>query len=388
MKKAVVLFILLLAAVYLGLWMHQDPGYILITFQNWSVETTLWVLIIGIIISFIIFNFVTAILNTIIGFPGFIADWLKKRKVKKARKQTRIGLYAWIEGKWAQAERLLAKSAEKSDIVLVNYLIAARAAHHQGNFVNRDSYLNRAREISANKQTAIDLLWAQLLLDGRQFNNAIAILTHVQQQSPKSAYALQLLYKAYLELKDWHRLQLLFPSLYKYKVLPKLQLIELEKKIYINLLHSKQGNFVALHNFWSCMPRYFRHDNEILLAYVDGLMHSGNQEILIEKLLRYALKKSWDERLIEKYGMIMGSKPIKQLAFAEGFLNAHRNSSSLLLCLGRLCKSLRLWGKAQNYFEICMRLQESPIVFKELGLLMEMLNRKDAALEYYRKACG
>jgi HemY protein len=266
--------------------------------------------------------------------------------------------------------------------------MAARAAQSQGNFVNRDSYLSHAREISASKQTAVDLLWAQLLLDAGQFTNAVAILIHVQSQSPKSAYALQLLYKAYLELKDWNKLQALFPSLYKYKVLPKLQLIELEKKIYTNLLLSKQGHFILLHNFWSCIPRYFRHDNEILLAYVDGLMQGENQEILIEKLLRYALKKSWDERLIERYGMIVGSKPIKQLAFAEGFLNEHRNSVGLLLCLGRLCKNLRLWGKAQNYFEICMRLQESAIVFKELGQLMELLNRKDAALEYYRKACG
>jgi HemY protein len=389
MKRLIVLFVLLLVAVYLGLWMYQDSGYVLITFQNWSIEATLWVFILAILLIFIILSLVIGLLNIIVGIPNFISNWLKNRKTKKARKQTKIGLYAWVEGKWAQAERLLAKAASRSDIPLINYLIAARVAQSQGNFADRDYYLDEAQKI-LGKQTAVDLVRAQMLLDAKQFDSAVLILTSTYQQSPRSVQVLQLLYKAYLELKDWHRLQILFPNLYKYKVLSKSQLDDLEKNIYIHLLLGKQSSFVALHNFWLCIPRYFRHDNEVLLAYVDSLMHIGNQEVLIEKLLRYALKKSWDDKLIEKYGIINGAKPIRQLAFAEGFLNEHRENVNLLLCLGRLCRKLKLWGKAQNYFEIALRLQENVVLFKELGQLMELLNHKDVALDCYRKAlvCG
>lgn len=386
MKRIILLFILLLIAAFLGIWMYQDSGYVLITFQNWSVETTLWILVLAILLTFVVLSFITAILNKIISIPKFLQDWLKNRKIKKARKQTRLGLLAWAEGKWQQAERALIKAAPKSDISLINYLVAAKIAHKQGDYINRDHYLNKARDTNFHKQIAVDLMQARLLLDAKQFDNATTILNHLYLQAPKSVYALQLLYEAYLQLKDWDKLQVLFPSLHKHKILPKEELNELEKQIYINLLLNKQHDVIALHNFWLCIPRHFRHNNEVLLAYVTGLMQHEQQEIMVEKLLRYALKKSWDEKLIEKYGLVSGAKPVKQLAFAEYFLNEHRNSAALLLCLGRICKNLQLWGKSQNYFEICMRLKESSTVYQELGKLMELLNRKESALDYYRKA--
>jgi len=385
MKKIFILLILFLIAVYLGLWMKQDSGYVLITYKNWSVETTLWVLIIAIFLAFIIFNFIIGLFNIIIGMPNFLKNWFTNHKIKKARKQTKIGLYAWAEGKLKQSERLLIKSAPKSDIPLINYLIATHVAHKQGNFSACDIYLDKARMLNINKPIAADLLQAQLFFDSEHLDEAIIILNNIRQLFPNNEHVLRLLYKAYVKVKGWQQLLDLWSDLYKYKILSKPQLEDLERNIYINLL-SKKENFISLHNFWSNIPRYLRHDNEILLAYVEGLIRCGNNEILVEKLLRYALKKSWDERLIEKYGLITGAKPIKQLAFAEGFLNDYRNDINLLLCLGRLCKKLQLWGKSQNYFEIGMRLQKSKTVFNELGQLMDLLNRKEVALEYYRKA--
>lgn len=386
MKRAVGLFFWLLIAAVIGIWMYEDSGYVLIAFQNWSVETTLWVLVIAVLLIFVILNLVTAILKKIIFIPKFINYLFKNRKIKKARKQTRIGLYAWVEGKSLQAERMLIKAAPKSDIGLINYLIAAKAAHKQGDYPKCDFYLNKAREASFYKQTAVDLAQAHFLIKVNQFDRAVEILSRLQQQSPKSTYTLQLLHEAYFALKDWHKLQALLPSLYKYKALTKLQLTELEKQIYLHLLYEKNKDLVALNNFWLSIPRNFRRNNEILLVYIESLMQNPKQQITAEKLLRYALKKNWDEKLIEKYGLVAGDKPIKQLAFAEYFLNAHRNSAALLLCLGRICKKLQLWGKAQNYFEIGLRLKETPVVYQELGQLMELLNHKEMALEYYRKA--
>jgi HemY protein len=281
---------------------------------------------------------------------------------------------------------MLIKSAPKSDVGLINYLVASGIAHKQGDYINRDLYLNKAREISSYKQTAVDLAQARLLLDARQINDAVAILKDLQQRAPKSAYTLQLLHRAYMDLKDWQRLHDLFPSLSKYKVFAKPQLMELEKQIYINLLFDKKHDFIALHNLWLGIPRGLRRTNEVLLAYAEGLMQDSRHDAMVEKLLRYALKKGWNEKLMEKYGMVVGTKPIKQLAFAEWFLNEHRNSLALLLSLGRICKKLQLWGKSQNYFEICSRLKETAIVYQELGQLMDLLNNKEKALEYYRKA--
>jgi HemY protein len=72
MKRAITLFLILLAAVGIGIWMYKDSGYVLITFQNWSVETTLWILVLAIVLTFIFLNIIARILNNIISIPKLI----------------------------------------------------------------------------------------------------------------------------------------------------------------------------------------------------------------------------------------------------------------------------------------------------------------------------
>ncbi len=46
MRKLIVIFILLLFAIWLGWKMQQDSGYVLVTYGQWQIETSLWMAII------------------------------------------------------------------------------------------------------------------------------------------------------------------------------------------------------------------------------------------------------------------------------------------------------------------------------------------------------
>lgn len=52
MIRILIIFIVLLASVWLGIQLNRDPGYILIAINQWTIETTLWVAIIGVILAF------------------------------------------------------------------------------------------------------------------------------------------------------------------------------------------------------------------------------------------------------------------------------------------------------------------------------------------------
>nr|WP_019218081.1 hypothetical protein [Legionella tunisiensis] len=54
MIRVLMIFLLLLASVYLGIQLNRDPGYLLIAINHWTVETTLLVAIFALIISFFI----------------------------------------------------------------------------------------------------------------------------------------------------------------------------------------------------------------------------------------------------------------------------------------------------------------------------------------------
>jgi tetratricopeptide (TPR) repeat protein len=81
----------------------------------------------------------------------------------------------------------------------------------------------------------------------------------------------------------------------------------------------------------------------------------------------------------------VGRDPAAQLAWAERFLGSHPDDPPLLLTLGRLCVSNRLWGKARTYLEASLQVEPLPEVFEELGGLLEQLGEQKAALECYRR---
>lgn len=387
MRRILYFFIVLFFAILLGLVMYQSAGYVLIAFQNWTIETTLWIFVFLLLLLLLLLNFLLQIINGIISGPGLFKNWVKKRKINRARKQTNLGLYAWLEGKWAQAERLLFQGTKKSDLPLINLLFAAKAAHKQVQYAKRDAYLQLAQEKYSKKQIAIGLIKARFLLEEKEFAKAVGILNYLHQISSSNVQVTYLLQKAYFKAGDWSNLYNLLPVLAKYKILPPDELTILEQLTYKNILMSiNKDNHEELIKIWHEIPQYLRVDVELLLAYCKGLMSNADGHILAEKTLRHVLKTTWDDRLIEQYGLTEGSNHVKQLAFAESFLIDYQLNSSLFLCLGRLCKKQKLWGKAQSYLETSIRLRESKTAYQELGKLTEELGNRDMALNYYRKA--
>ncbi len=386
MKRLVVLFLVLLIAIWLGLVMHADPGYVLIAYKSWSVETTLWATLLAILLLFIILYFFIALFRRANIASGRVYSWSLERHLRKARRQTNLGLCEWAEGKWAQAEKKLLKSAKYSEVPLLNYLIAARAAQGEGEYDKRDTYLRMAHASTPGVEVAVGLTQAQLQLSAGQLERALATLTHLSRLVPKHTYVMRLLQQVYVELHDWKSLQDLLPALHKYKVLKPKKLQNLKRKLYLQLLAhgTKENNFEYLSDTWSKVPSELQSDPELLLVYSDALIEN-KKSIEVEKLLRNTLKKSWDSRLVEKYSMITDVDPVKQLATAEFWLKTHDNDPVLLLCLGRLCKRQQLWGKAQRYLETSKTLKSTPAVYHELGQVMEALGNKDAALDYYSK---
>jgi HemY protein len=357
MKRLFILFIILLIAVWLGLMIHSNSGYILISYKSWSIETTLWMMALIIILLFLLIYFLISLFRKTNAVSRRIHHWSEERHLRKARKQTNLGLCQWAEGKWSQAEKNLLKAAKHSEIPLVNYLIAARVAQGQGEYDKRDNYLRKAHASTSGVEVAVGLTQAQLQLSAGQLERALATLMHIKRLVPHHTYVMRLLQRVYLELNDWQNLQSLLPELRKYKALKPKKLLKLERKLYLSLLE-QQHSLGSLTNIWAQIPTNWQNDIEILLAYSNALINNNGGDIA-EKLLHNALKKSR--------------------------LKTHDNDAPLLLTLGRLCIRQQLWGKAQDYLESSIALKSDPAAYRELGQVMENLGHKGAALEYYRK---
>lgn len=384
MLRFIFIFIILLAAVWLGIKIHSNPGYLLIAFQHWTIEMPLWLSGTIIIASFIVLYILIQIIKGTWTLFSRFSRWSKQRRINKAWQRTHHGLIALASGDWRLAEKNLIRAANQTDVPIINYLSAAYAAQQQEAYDRRDDYLREIRPKDKLSELALGITQARLQFQHNQLEQCLATLQRLQQLEPKHIYTLNLLQDVYLALADWSSLETLLPLLYKYKVQPFDDLEKLEAQIYEGLLLNakKTGAFENVSAVWDRIPRDFRIQPKLLIIYVDVL--EANKPGEAEQLLKNALQKQWDNTLIYWYGKIKGKDLDKQLKTAESWLKTQVNNPHLLFALGRLCIFNQLWGKARSYFEASLSLAPNAEVYLELAALLEQLNETNSALQKYK----
>ena len=386
MKKLIFGFIILLIAVGLGFLIHKDPGYLLISYANWRIETSLWVAVIAIILTFLILYFLIRLIHQTTTLSHKFKRWSQLRNERKARTMTNQGLCELAEGNWQHAETKLSKAATNSNTPLINYLAAARAAQEQAAYDRRDDYLRKAHETTTGTALAVGLTQAQLQINSKQWEQALATLKHLNQITPHHKYVLKLLKRTYLELQDWSQLLMLLPALTKYKVLSTSELNHLEEKVYLALLKNaaRSSDNQALETIWDKIPKNWKSHPPIVTIYT-GTLIERNQDATAIIVIEQALKKNWDPSLVKNYGLATSDNNAKQLSNAEGWLKKHPKEAELLLTLGQLSMRGKFWGKAREYLEESIAIAPRPETYQTLGQLLETLGDQNAALEHYRK---
>lgn len=386
MRYLIILCILLALSIKLGLEMTRDTGYLFILYRHWSIETTLWVAIISILILFILFYIIFRLLEYMMHISKTFRRWRKLKQNFRAHQLTTGGLYKLAEGYWQPAERKLVKAARMIKSPLVNYLAAAQAANAQRAYERCDNYLRLAHIKAKGSDLAIDLTQARLQISKNQWKQALATLEHLNRTYPHHICTLQLLKQVYLQLQDWLELRQLLPRLRKYRAESLESLDAFEKTIYLNLItvaNHKGKN--ALIEMWYSFPHRFTQKVKLIDTYTRYLIKYNETDRAIS-LIEATLKKKWNLHLVSTYGLAQGGKKSDQLATSETWLKKYPKEPELFLCLGRLSRREKFLGKARDYLKTSIKLAPSVPAYRELGRIYEEQGQLDSVLDCYRKA--
>lgn len=383
MIRVLLILLVLLGSALLGVQLYHDPGYLLVAVSHWTLETSLWVAVIALILAFFVFHMLLLFINGLLDFPNSWRNWVTKHRTQRAQEKTRRGLIEFSEGYWSQAKNNLIKALPDSDAPLLNYLTAARAAQEMGDSKLRDEYLRQAQHTMPEAKIAVELTQAQLQLANHQWEQALATLRHLQLLAPKHPYVLKLLIHLYGELRDWDSLLKLVPELKIHQIISRETIREIEKEAYLQGISdlAKQNQTDSLEKLIDALPKHLRYDPDLIATYCNYLLSINDQE-KAEFVLRKSLRREYNEKLVELYGKItIKEAPLK---FAENLLKTYPHSAPLYLALARLSQQENLWGKARAYYEESINLSATPVAYAELGKLLEQLNDQAAACTAYR----
>jgi HemY protein len=394
MMKRLIYFLgpLLLAIVVVFLvdkWLggFETPGYVLIGIGGWSMETSLVVFAISLVIGFYLFYVFFRLLGWLVKVPGQLKSRGKRIKFNRSQEALIAGLVDSAEGNFEKAEKVLIKHASHSGAPLLHYLTAARAAQSRGAFEKRDEYLRKASDRAPGSDLAIGLTQAELNLSGNQFEQALQTLTKLHSIDPTHASVLKLLHQAYQNLGDWESIRKLIPTLNKNKVMMEAEIKLLEAEAFSNLLKraAERGDAQEIQTLWSEIPSYIKRMQGLSAIYFAAMINAGAGAKVEEELTRL-LSVNWDETLLVLYGSIQSDDVVKQFEVAEKWLGLHPNDAVLLNVLGKLGLKCGNQQKAEEYLSKGIEIEPTVQAYQLLGDVMFMRDEKDKACECYKHA--
>ncbi|NNA16642.1 heme biosynthesis protein HemY [Pseudomonas lundensis] len=387
----VIVFLLIAAAACIGLAIAEDAGYVLIAYKSFRYESSVWATLALIVVLWLMIWGIKLLVELVTASTGLVNPWSRRNRSRRVQIAIEQGQMDLAEGRWASAQKHLARAAEAERQPLLFYLGAARAANELGHYEESDKLLERALQRQPQAELAIALSHAQLQVDRADTDGALNTLQAMHERHPHNVQVLRQLQRLHQQRGDWTALIRLLPELRKDKVLPAKELAELESRAWgqnLNLAAQRETEgevaLQSLQRAWQQLTSAQRQEPALVLAYAEQLRQLGAQGEA-EEVLRGALKRNYDSHLVRLYGLLRGKDPVKQLQTAEGWLKAHPADPSLLLTLGRLCLQNSLWGKARDYLENSLKLQRNPEACAELARLLAQLGETDRSNQLFQE---
>ncbi|PYF77969.1 MULTISPECIES: heme biosynthesis HemY N-terminal domain-containing protein [Marinomonas] len=390
MRKLLFLLVIMMAVGgVLGLLMRQDSGYVLVAYNGVTIETSLWVLIVVMIIALYVLSWVKRILFITLRPSNSLAKVTGNLAQKRASRNTIRGMLELVGGNWNKAEKLLTNSAEKVPYPLINYIGAAYAASEQDEHERSKALLRLAHKSTPEAEFAIGFAQSQIQIKQEHYEGALASLLRLQKLKPKHRQTLKMLVSVYTRLKDWDALLALTPTLKKEGIFDGDNMLELEKNAFLAMLdkikfrnklgQNKKELVSEVESLWNKLDTLSQ-DDRMRQLYAQTLIHFGDDD-KAESFIRSSLNESWSEELIYEYSNIKQDNPKKLLNHCENWLKKEPASANLYLACGRLSQAMMLWGKARDYYEQALSLDSQNEALAELSRLLNAMGDTKASQE-------
>ncbi|MFQ3303201.1 heme biosynthesis HemY N-terminal domain-containing protein [Candidatus Njordibacter sp. Uisw_039] len=390
-----VILLVLLVGAGLGTLINVDPGYVLLAWGDTSIEMSIWVLMLGIVLVYIAMSlslrFVIAL-----NLPfRVLGNWQETSRIKRMQLQTRHGLLALADGQNMRAEKKFAELAPTTSQPIVVLPALATAMGRQGKIDEAGQVLNKLVSEFPGTQQLVHLKLAEISLYQGNDEKALNALRSLHLLNPQHAEANQLLLDLLQRQQMWPELISLLLVVGSCNQLSEDQLAQQQQLAYgraFSASHRQDGSAVKssldqLQALWSKAPKSITNHGPSIISYAKAMARiEGDSASKTEAFIEQALKLLWLDELVLEYAHLPLTDLQKSLTKAEAWQANAKDSAALQLTLGRLCRRLELWGKAQDYLQASITLQASKEAHAEMARLQHKMGHVDVAIEHYRLA--
>ena len=368
------LLLLALAAALGWHWLASDPGYVLLRWRGWQLETTV---IAGAALVLLGWALLTVLWRALRWPFGA----LSRRHRRISRKRFSEGLIALIEGRHGEAERALARAARYPPLRAVALLVEAEAAWRRG---EHERALEALDEATQHAPRAARVLRARVLRREGRAQEALALLVPEAETQRLAPAGWMELAEAALAAGRLDRARAALDPLRASGTLSPRAYATFEARVLAAALEDASGA-AALNALWSGLARGQRYAPGVVVAYARRAAVCG-AGLAAQDEIETALASSWSPALVLAYADLDDGTLDARRRRAEQWLETHPNDASLLIALGRMAVRQQQWSRARDWLERAVALEPSSLGWESLGDTHAGLGDVTRAATCYRNA--
>ena len=385
MVRLLILILIIFAGLFVGPLLQDQKGYVLIALNDWTIESSLVVMVMVILVFYALLQFLEWGLVNILTMWGRTRHWFGGRRQRIAQQKTLESVLQLASGQYIAAEMNSVKNVKFSDLPLLNYLTAANAAQRLGNTEKRDIYLAAASDLDADS-LALQSTRLRLQIESKAFDSA---LQWMQEQDSKTLNKIEIMrftYLVYAHFEQWKFLQPLLPALLKQTVIDEQQCIELQNDCDSGLLTAAaKDGLNSLKNHYKGLDRKIRNNIDIFAKYAKlSIELNGFDEI--EKELFKKLTKQVNKSLIVALSSVGEEESVRVSEQLIALSSRYPDNVDLMQVIAQLLIKSRHWPLAKEWLTKALEIKPSIVIFHKLALVQQELGEQSGALNSYQKA--
>lgn len=377
------LLIGLILGLGLVLAIRGDAGYVLIVFQGWSLETTVWILFGVLILGLAGVGFLLRVLSALVGTPATITKWRNQQRDRAQTNALEAALkFSVLENPTAAADPL--KRAFKQESSTWRALALVKNALARGDFKRAETLLSQAQNNSDDAETEVTLktLQAELAWHQGDFIGAKNLLAQVVDRTDAPLVSLRLALLVDTQLGH-HKAcieTLLNPTIAQHTPAQQhaRELLQSARAYFEHSLSAKES--MALYRQ---LPKPSQQSADVTQALFDSLLGSDDPSQAVS-MMQSIHKKGWPVEALRSIAHAP-SVALHDLSAKQTItiLGDHKETAIGHLLQGRIAAIAKIWGVAKTHLETSYQLDEQAFTARSIAQVYVAMNDEKTALHWF-----
>ena len=322
----------------------QDPGYLLVTWGDWQVETSVWLALSAVTFSLVMLWFILRVLRTTLRVPRALRRWLGLRSARGAQRRADKGFAAFFEGHWDVAEKALKKGGAPDEQTLLHPLYAALAATRRGESARALALLEQAETEGSAPVSLITLARVECHLRVGATDEAERSLEQLSASERKTPRATALRAEVAHRQRDWQQLIELLADVRRAGTAPDEQIDAWERESWIALLSEADDAASTAVSVWKRAPESLKAPGQPLWPALLQILQQDAQTDALQKVLQERLQQHCESVTIDAINGLSDKHSLKM----KKTLQRWRDEDSEGGCHAALARIARIEGDAKT----------------------------------------